>query len=132
VTDSANVELVRRTFDAMHRGEHQNAARAFHDDAVWQNTREFPGPRCCRGPQAIVDFWTTLVEDFDGTQEVERIIHDGNTVVIGMHTVGRARTSGIPSDVRWAAIVKLRDDRIGRVDVHGSLSKALAVAGMED
>jgi ketosteroid isomerase-like protein len=85
-----DVELVRRTFDAMHRGEHQEAVRGSHADAVWQNTAEFPGPHYCLGPQAIMDFWTTVVEDFDGTQEVERLAEGDNAVVIGVYSVGRA------------------------------------------
>jgi ketosteroid isomerase-like protein len=122
-------ELVRRTFDGLLHGERQEAARGFHADAIWQNTAEFPGPLRCVGPQAITDFWTTLVEDFDGTQEIERLVEVENTVVIGVHGVGRAMASGMPVDVRWAAIFQVRDGSISRVDVHGDWSKALAAAG---
>jgi ketosteroid isomerase-like protein len=125
-----NVELVCSTFDAIHHGEHQEAARAFYADAVWQNTAEFPGPLRCVGPQAIMDFWATVTEDFDGTQEVEQLAGRENTVVIGVHVVGRAMASGIPVDMRWAAVVQVRDGRISRVEVHGDWSKALAAAGL--
>jgi ketosteroid isomerase-like protein len=124
-------ELVRRTFDGLLHGEHHEAARGFHADAIWQNTAGFPGlpgPLRCVGPQAITDFWTTLMEDFDGTQEVERLVEVENTVVIGVHGAGRAMASGMPLDVRWAAIFQVRDGRISRVDVHGDWSKALAAA----
>ena len=125
-------KLVRRAFTEMYRGEYQEAVRAFHDDAVWHNTREFPGPRCCQGPQAIIDFCTSMMEDFEGTQEVERLAQAGTTVAIGMRSVGRARRSRIPADVRWAAVVKVSDGRISRVDVHGEWSKALKAAGLKD
>jgi ketosteroid isomerase-like protein len=125
-----NVELVRRIFDAMLCGDHREAARGFYADAVWQNTAEFPGPLRRVGAQAIMDFWRTMMEDFDGTQEVERLIAGENTVVVGVHAVGRGRTSGIPADVRWSAIVQVRDGEISRVDVHGDWSKALAAAGL--
>jgi len=124
-------ELVRRAFTDMYGGEYQEAARAFHDDAVWHNTAEFPGPHCCQGPQAIIDFWTTMMEDFEGTQEVERLAQGGNAVVIGVHSVGRT-TSGIPVDFRWAALVQLRKGKISRVDIHGDWSKALKAVGLEE
>jgi ketosteroid isomerase-like protein len=126
-----DLELVRQTFDAMHRGEHQEAVRGFHADAVWQNTATFPGPRCCLGPQAIVDFSTSMFEDFDGTQEIERLVADQNAVLIGVHSVGRT-TSGVPVDFRWAAVVQLRDGQISRVDIHGDWSNALKAVGLEE
>jgi ketosteroid isomerase-like protein len=82
-----------------------------------------------------MDFWTTMMEDFDtdsGKQEVERLIPGESTVVIGVHSVGRAMRSGIPVDVRWAAVVQLRDGLISRVDVHGNWEKALAAAGLSE
>ena len=72
------------------------------------------------------------MEDFEGTQEVERLVQGGNTVVIGMHSVGRARRSRIPADVRWAALAEVRDGRISRVDVYGERSKALKAVGLKE
>jgi ketosteroid isomerase-like protein len=130
-----NVELVRHAFDALLHGAYQEAARAFHADAVWHNTAEFPGPVRCDGLRAIIDFWTSYGELFDnrrtGTQDVERVIGGQNTVVIAMHAVGRWPRSGVPVDVKWAAAVQLRGHKISRVDVHGDFSKALKAMGLE-
>jgi ketosteroid isomerase-like protein len=78
-----------------------------------------------------MEFSTTMFEDFDGTQEVERLVEGEKKVVIGVHSVGRT-TTGIPVDFRWAAVVQRRDGKIGRVDVHGDWSKALAPAGLSE
>ena len=130
-----DVELVRHTFDALLHGAHQEAACAFHADAVWHNTAEFPGPVRCSGLQVIVDFWTSYTELFAqpaaGKHEVERVSGGRNAVFIGMHSVGRWPQSGVPVDVRWAAAVQLRDHKISRVDVHGDFSKALKAVGLE-
>ena len=129
-------ELVRRTFEALLDGAFQEAAHGFHADAVWHNTGEFPGPLRCDGLPAIVDFWTSYAELFDdqrtGKQEVEQVIAEQKSVVVAVHAVGRWPRSGIPIDVRWAAAVQLRDDKISRVDVHGDFSKALKAVGLEE
>jgi ketosteroid isomerase-like protein len=132
-----NVELVRRAFDALFHGESEDAARAFHADAVWHNTAEFPGPLRCDGLPAILDFWVSYSELFkplaeSGKQEVERIVAGEEVVVIGVHAVGRWPKSGIPADVKWAAAIQMRDDKISRVDVHGDLPKALKAVGLEE
>jgi ketosteroid isomerase-like protein len=71
-------------------------------------------------------------EEFEATQEVERLAQRGNTVVIGVRSVGQARRSRVPGDVRWAAAVEVRDGKISRVDVHGEWSKALKAVGLEE
>lgn len=130
-----NVELVTRTFDALQRRAYQDAVRGFHADAVWQNTAAFPGPRRCVGREAIVDFWETLIEDFDqgtGVQEVERLIGRGDTVIVGVHSSGLGKMSGVPVDVKWAAVIHVRDGGISQVEVHGDWANALKAVGLEE
>jgi ketosteroid isomerase-like protein len=128
-----NLELVRRTFDALVRHAYPEAARGFREDAVWQNTATFPGPRRCVGRDAIVDFWATMIEDFeDGGGELERVVERDDTVAIGVHSIGRGRTSDVPIDVRWAAVFEVHDGEIARVEVHGDWSKALKAVGLEE
>lgn len=125
-----NIEVVRHTFDALVRQAYPEAARGFRDDAVWQNTAAFPGPRRCVGPEAIIDFWVTLSEDFDESAgDIERLLEREDAVVIGVHSSGRGRTSGAPIDVRWAAVFEVRDAQIAHVEVHGDWSKALKAVG---
>jgi ketosteroid isomerase-like protein len=128
------VEVVRRALGAATRRDDATAADCFHADAEWHNTREFPGPNVCVGPAAIIGFWQTLIEDFDESrsgQEIERIAETETAVVVDVHSVGRGKTSGVPVDVKWAAVFTVRDDRISRVDVHGDWAKALKAAGVE-
>jgi ketosteroid isomerase-like protein len=128
--------LVRRTFDALLRGEYEEAARAFQADAIWHNTAEFPGPLRCDGLDAIIDFWTNHTELFDnrrdGKQEIEQVSGRQNVVAVALHAIARWPESGIPVDVHWAAAVQLRGEKISRVDVHGDFSKALDALGLEE
>jgi len=130
-----NVELVCSTFDALTRHAYSDAARGFHHDAVWHNTEEFPGPKSCVGARAIVDFWAALREGFNSnsaSSEIERVVDDGDVVVAGLHSVGRGTGSGVPIDIRWAAVFRLDDGRISQVDVHGNWPKALRAAGLAE
>ena len=127
-----NVELVRSTFDAVLRGDYQEATRGFHSDAVWHNTAEFPGQRTCVGTQAIIDFWETLLEPFvTSGMDIERLIEGEDSVVLGVHSVGRGKASGVPLDFHWGAAFHVRDGKISRVDVHGDWAKALKAVGLE-
>jgi ketosteroid isomerase-like protein len=120
-----DVEVVRRTFDAIFSRDYRRAARGFHRDAVWHNTREFPGPSICVGSRAIAEFWETLMESFDGETTVEQIIEGDDGIAFGAHTVGRGTASGVPLDVRWGIAARVASGKISRVDVYGEWAKAL-------
>jgi ketosteroid isomerase-like protein len=127
-----NVEIVRRAFDAVRSGDLQGATRGFHADAAWHNTAEFPGQSTCVGPQAIVDFWETLVESFEeGMMDIERVVSGQDSVVLGVHSTSRGTASGVPVDLRWAMAFQVRGSKISRVDVHGDWTKALAAVALE-
>src|SRR6266513_4409928 len=116
-----NVEIVRRAFDAVGRSDYEKALRGFHADAVWHNTAEFPGQRSCVGPEAIIDFWETLLESFEESgsrMDVERVVEGEDTVVLGVHSVGEGKASGVPLDLHWGAAFRVRDGKISRVDAH--------------
>jgi ketosteroid isomerase-like protein len=116
-----NSEMVRRAFDAIDRGDYA--------DAEWHNTSAFPGDREVLGPPAIMDFWRTLLAEFDsGGMEVERLAESGDSVVADVHSWGRGSASRVPVDVHWGVAVRLRDGRIARVDVYGDYARALEAA----
>jgi ketosteroid isomerase-like protein len=130
-----NVEIVRRAFDAVRHIDHEGAAQGFHADAMWHNTAEFPGQRVCVGPEAIIDFWKTLMESFEergSMMEIERVVEGEDSVVVGVHSVARGKASGIPLDFHWSAAFHVRDGKISRVDVHGDWAKALNAAGLAE
>jgi ketosteroid isomerase-like protein len=130
---SENLEMVRRSFDGFRSGDYRAAVREFRADAVWHNTAEFPGQRVCVGPEAIIDFWKTLMESFDereSSMEIERMVEGEDSLVLAVHSVGKGKSSGIPLDFHWSAAFHVRDGKISRVDVHGDWSKALKAAGL--
>ena len=133
--ETENVGLVRRALEAVGRRDYQEASRYFHSDAVWHNTREFPGPSTCVGPQEIVDFLAALLDPFDATSTamgIERVAESGDHVVVGVHSIGKGKASGLPVDVHWGAVFKMRDRHISQVDVYGGWGRAHAAAGLDE
>ena len=127
---AGNVEIVRAALRAVRDRDRRAAGAVFSPEAEWHNTSAFPGPRVCVGPDAIVDFWITLVEDFEPFgDEIEQVVETDGRVVVGFRQWGRGRNSGVPFEVRYAAVFELTDQRIVRVDVHGHYAKALEAAG---
>ena len=126
----ANVDAVRRMFEASWQGDLAEAESLFSDDVVWHNTRAFPGRRTIVGPKAIFAFWQELFESFEGQMEIEQARAGEDRVVLGLRSRGQGTGSGIPLDFRWALIFALRGGKVTRVDVRGDFTRALEAAGL--
>jgi uncharacterized protein len=127
-----NVDLVSRTFNAICSRDYPRASEGFHDDAVWHNTAEFPGPNICVGPQAITEFWEMLTESFEAETNVEEVIEGEQGILLAAHSVSRGRSSGVPLDMRWSLVFRVRGGKVSRVDVYGDRTKALEAAGLAE
>jgi ketosteroid isomerase-like protein len=131
-----NVELVRRCVAALDREDYEVARSCFEEEAEWNNTATFPGPRTVLGAGAIVEFWQDLSESFrrgsQGGTRIEDIRASEDRVVVALHTRGRGAASGAPIDVDYALTVSVRDGMIRRVDVSGDYSRALGAAGLSE
>ena len=127
------VEVVKQAFNALRRGNPDDALVCFTDDVEWHNTAAFPGPRKVVGPEALVAFSKEVQEPWSADGERIAEIRTGeNRVVLCVHSWGRGRGSGIPVDQRWAMSFTLRAGKIARVDVRGSFAKALEAAGLSE
>jgi ketosteroid isomerase-like protein len=128
-----DMEVVRAAVVAIRDCDRRLAPALFTPDAEWHNTAAFPGPPVCVGVEAIVDFWEAIREDFDvAGMEIEQVSDADGRIVAGFHQWGTGRMSGAPFDEHFAAIFELVEQRIVRVDIHGSYAKALAAAGLSE
>ena len=127
-----NVEIARRVLGAIRRRNYGDAASCFHADIEWHNTSAFPGQRTIVGHSAIAEFWGELYQSFDDEGEraiIEKVAAGGDRVVIGVHSWGRGKASGVPVDVRWAIAFQFRDGKVSRIDVRGDYTEAVRAAG---
>ena len=128
-----NMEVVRAAVAAIRDCDRLLAPALFTPGAEWHNTSVFPGPPVCVGPEAIAHFWATIHEDFEvAGMEIEQTSEIDGRVVAGFYQWGTGRMSGAPFDERFAAIFEVADQRIVRVDIHGSYAKALEAVGLSE
>jgi ketosteroid isomerase-like protein len=128
-----NVEVVRRLFDALARGDFEGATSELDPNAEWHNTAVFPGPKVVRGATAIVDFLRDMFAAYSGSEgTIENIADADDTVVVEIHSRARGARSGIPIDARWANTFRLRHAKVVRVDTHGRYAEALQAAGLRE
>ena len=116
--------------DAVGRTDLEAMERLLDPAVTWHNTRVFPGPGVLHGPREIFDFYSGLLEEFEtGEFSLERVVETGSGVVIELHSRSHGRSSRVPIDVRWAMLVRVRGERVVRIDVFGSFERALEAAG---
>src|SRR3954453_18775155 len=114
----ADVEVMRASFDAFAKRGLDGLAEFWHPDINW---RAMEGAPDDVGEMHGVGAARRYVQDwydvFDGfTSEIEQLVDGGGEQVIAVvHNTGRAKRSGISTEVRFAAHYTIRDGKITRV-----------------
>jgi ketosteroid isomerase-like protein len=132
-----NVEVVRRLYDAIHRGDTEAVLALYDADIEWHFARSpfrnLVRHDVYRGRAALRDFVRERYEDAwkSVTDEVEDIIDADEHVISIITTRGRGRSSGAPAEKTHAGVWTIRDGRIVRVDWM-SRAEALEAAGLSE
>jgi ketosteroid isomerase-like protein len=64
--------------------------------------------------------------------DVDEVVEEGDDVVVLIHVTGRGRRSGVMTDVRFFAQVKVRDGRVAYIYDHEDRAAALQAAGLQE
>jgi uncharacterized protein len=123
-----NVEIIRRGYGHyLATGE----IRA-HPDLVWDVSRlGWPDQQIYSGIEGAVQFnaeWAAAWDDWK--LEVEDYLDAGERVVVVITQTGRAKTTGIPVDMRFAQVWTLRDGQAVRMQMFASVDEALEAVGL--
>jgi ketosteroid isomerase-like protein len=129
----ADVERLRRGFEAFARGEHERAFSGLHDDfqvidhLILEDTSE------ARGPQALAQNIAELEKAFEhvGYEVLEVIDLDGRIVTRVMAKARAARDGGLETQREVGQLWTLRDGRAVRLEIFGSFQKACDAAGLD-
>ena len=80
--------------------------------------------------RTYVEDWLDTFDDFRG--EVIELIDAGDDVIVVMKIGGRAKLSGVETELTFAAIYTLRDGKIARGREYWTREQALEAAGLRE
>ena len=123
---TANVEALRRGYEALNRGELSEVRALLHPDLVWQEDPASPEAGAHQGSASFERFLRSSLESFDDFRiEPEEIIEDGDRLIALVHQSGKGRTSGVGVEVRIAHVWTVEDGRAVRWRSYPSRERAL-------
>ena len=127
-----NVEVVRRIYAAWGKGSPADSG-LLHSGIEWINPPDAVEP----GTRTGVDAFTTAVGAIDDMFEIyefdlERLIDQGQRVVVTATIKGRGRGSGAPFDRRHGSVWTIRDGRAVRYEWFPDPAQALVASGLSE
>ncbi|HEV2980651.1 MAG TPA: nuclear transport factor 2 family protein [Solirubrobacteraceae bacterium] len=130
-----NVGIVQSGFLAFARGGVDALAEFWHPEINWRamegaldDVGEMNGIEAAR---RYVQDWCDMFDDF--TSEIEEVCDvGGDQVVAVIHNAGRAKRSGIPTELHYAALYTIRDGKLVRVREYATRSEALKAVGLAE
>ena len=129
-----NVEIVADAFKAFADEGLDALAEYWHPDINWRamegapdDVGEMYGTEAAR---RYVQEWLDMFEGF--TNVAGELLDVGDDrVVAAQHVTGRARHSGIETELRYAAVYTLRERKIIRIREYSTREEALKAVGLE-
>ena len=126
-----NVELVRRGYELLNRGELR--LDQFGPEFEVVEPLEQPGAQTRYGREGVRDSIASLSEAFDEFQfEPERFEEIGDNVVAFFKARGRGKGSGIVVESEVVHVWTLRDGSPVRVRIYLDPKRALEAAGLSE
>jgi ketosteroid isomerase-like protein len=130
-----NVGVVEAALNALARDGLDALAEYWTDDI---DHRAVEGAVDDRGPihgkdalRAYAQDWFDTFDDFS-TEPVELIDAGAEKVIAALRASGRAKLSGVETDVTYAVIYTIRDGKIARGREYAERGEALQAAGLSE
>jgi ketosteroid isomerase-like protein len=127
-----DVEVVRRMYEAFHRGDAEGALAHFDPDVVVDATMRVDAGIGHGREQlyAVVGRWLGAFDEW--REEIEELRDLGSQVCVVSTQHGRGKGSGIETESRYAVLYEVRGNRITRMTLYASPAEALAAAGLSE
>jgi ketosteroid isomerase-like protein len=122
----ADIETVRRSYEALNEGDVEAALEALDPDAVWRDSPELPGGGEFRGREEVSRFLGEFLAEWrDFHQRIDEAIREGDRVAVVIHLSATGRASGIEVDTSYAHLWTMHDGIGVRVDAYRDPDEAL-------
>ena len=127
----ANVEIMRRFYDAWTRGDLDVGLSMLDPEIEWCPIEENRVP--LHGVEAAVQNRNAWLDTWDDHRiELEEMIDAGDHVIATIHIVASGKSSGITTDVRFYAHIKMKDHQIVYIFDHRDRTSALQAVGLAE
>jgi ketosteroid isomerase-like protein len=132
-SDSDNVELVRRAFEAYQREDYDTLLSLAHPQMEMHGT--IGGLSEGTVSQGVADVTRSLTEDDEAWEhvevEAERIVEAGNKVVVLQKELRKGAGSGIELEVHTAVVFEVRDGKLASLRGYMDQDEALRSVSAE-
>jgi uncharacterized protein len=123
---SANVETLKRGYDALNRGDLSVVLALLDADIEWHEPAPSPDAGTHQGRDSFERFLRGWLESFDDFRvEPERVVERGDDLVAVVHQTGTGRSSGLRVETRLAHVWTVADGRAVRWEAVPDVQTAL-------
>jgi uncharacterized protein len=125
MSESSNVDIVKRGYDAFGRGDLDALLDLFEDGIEWvtPGPPELPSAGRRRGKQEVAEFFQTLSEMFTFERfEPKQFVAQGDTVVVFGDDRVRIKATGSPFDFDWVHMFEFRNGKVARFREYGDMT----------
>ena len=127
-----NVEIVRRVFEALNRGDWDAVFQDVHPDFE-MTTQRGPNAGTHQGREGVQRFGEDYIEAFDNfTVEPESFHTSGDQVVVLVKRRGRPKGGSVDMVIRNGDLFTVRDSKIVSMRTFPDPEKALEVVGLRE
>ena len=117
MSDSTNVDVIRRFYGAFGRGDIPAALDLLADDVEWifRAPSVFPFAGTRRGREGVAEFFSLVGETLEFQQfEPREFVAQGDTVVVVGFERSVSKATGHTIEQEWAHVYTLRDGKIAK------------------
>ena len=127
-----NVEVVRRSYEALARNDIEGALEAI-DPQIEIHDHDLPDAGEYRGIDGLFRWQADWEASWESWRwEPEEFLAAGDRVVVALRVHAKGRGSGVEIDRLDGAVWAMRDGKGVRLDYYGSKAEALAAVGLPE